>query len=285
MFRMVSIRTASLVFLFGILLLFTGVAQAQYPTTENPTPNLDRIIKSGKIVVGTIPDYVPFQMIHKNGELFGYNIDIMKDMAAELGVELEIKQPAFPVLIPSLDNGEIDMIIMGMAITPKRALAVDFSIPYFHTGYCLLVNKKHEGELKTLDDFNKAGIILGAMMGTPTVDEAQKACPQAKVKEFNNMGTAFMALLAGQVDAIFVDEAIALYLSLMQPDKTFPIYEKLTNNGHGIAIKKGQPDLLLWINTYLRDYMDSPDYKRAYDKYFTDHSWWEELSPSMKGEK
>ena len=59
--------------------------------------------------------------VHKNGELFGYNIDIMKDMAAELGVELEIKQPAFPVLIPSLENGEVDMIIMGMAITPKRA--------------------------------------------------------------------------------------------------------------------------------------------------------------------
>ena len=105
-------------------------------------------------------------------------------------------------------------------------------------------------------------------MGTPTVAEAQKACPEATVKEFNNMGTAFMALLAGQADAIFVDEALALYLSLMQPEKTFPIYEKLTNNGHGIAIKKGQPDLLLWINTYLRDFMDSPEYQRAYDRYF-----------------
>lgn len=274
-----------LLVLFALPLLFCSkTAYATYPTTENPTPNLNRIIKSGVLKVGTIPDYIPFQMVHKDGELFGYNIELMKNIAQELGVKLEIKQPAFNMLIPSLQNGDIDMLIMGMAITPKRAMAVDFTIPYFHTGYCLLANMKHKNELQSIADFNQKDIILGAMMGTPTVEKAQKACPNAIVKEFNHLGTAFMALLAEQIDGVFADEALAMYFSLLQPEKTYPIYEKLTNNGHGIAIKQGQPDLLLWLNTYLRNYMDSPEYKENYDKWFTNHWWWEELSPSLKGQ-
>lgn len=266
----------------AMVLVFSGSALAVYPTTDDPTPNLDRIVESGKLVVGTFDDYVPFQMLDTEGELMGYNVDIMKDMAEQLGVELVVKKPAFSILIPSLQKGDVDMIIAGMAISPKRALAVDFSIPYFYTGYCFLGNKKHEARFKAADDFNREGMVIGTMMGTPMVDLAKKMFPNAEIVEYKNLGVGFMAIVADKADVLLVDEALAFYFTMLRPDKTYLVEGKFTNDGHGIMIAHGQPDLLLWINTYLRDYMDSPQYREAYDKWFTDKSWWEDLTPEMK---
>lgn len=270
--------------LLGIccLTMMSCAAFAEYPTTENPTPNLDRIIKSGKLVVGTFDDYVPFQMLDTKGELMGYNVDLMKDMAEQLGVELVVKKPAFPMLIPSLQNGDIDMIIAGMAITPKRALALSCSIPYFYTGYCLLGNRKHEGKFTKYEDFDREGLVVGAMMGTPTVDHARKALSRAEVKEYKNLGVGFMAVVSDKADAVVVDEALALYFSLLRPDKAYMVEGRFTNDGHGVFMRHGQPDLVQWVNTYLRDFMDSPQYQEAYAKWFESRDWWENLTPEMK---
>lgn len=262
--------------------LMSGAAFAEYPTTENPTPNLDRIIKSGKLVVGTFDDYVPFQMLDTKGELMGYNVDLMKDMAEQLGVELVVKKPAFNMLIPSLQNGDIDMIIAGMAISPKRALAVSCSIPYFYTGYCLMGNKKHEGTLVKYEDFDREGLVVGGMMGTPTVDHAKKAFKKAEVKEYRNLGVGFMAVVSDKADAVVVDEALAFYFTMLRPDKAYIVEGRFTNDGHGIFMRHGQPDLVQWVNTYLQDFMDSPQYREAYAKWFENKDWWENLTPDMK---
>ena len=263
-------------------LMISGAAFGEYPSTENPTPNLERILKSGKLVVGTIDDYVPFQMRNLEGELMGYNVDLMKDMAEQLGVELVIRKPAFNMLIPSLQNGDVDMIIAGMSITPKRALAVACSIPYFYSGYCLLGNKKHECSLGGYEDFDREDLILGGMMGTPTVDYARKFFKKAEVKEYKNLGVAFMAVVSDKADAVVVDESLALYFSMLRPDKAYMVEGRFSRDGHGIFMRHGEPDLVRWVNTYLRNFVDSFQYQEAYTKWFENRDWWEKLSPELR---
>ena len=118
--------------LAGILAIamMSGVAFADTPST------LDTVQKAKKIVIGSAPGYLPFEMMDKQGNFIGYDIDLGRAIAKSLGVEVEFRQFEFSGLIPALQTGDIDMFIAGMTIRGDRALAVSFSNPYYATGRC-----------------------------------------------------------------------------------------------------------------------------------------------------
>src|SRR5690554_4760870 len=125
------------VLVFSLVGCSAGTTASNNANAEMST--IDKIKKNGKIVIGTAPGYMPFEMKDVDGNFVGYDIDMGNAIAASLGVKVEWKQFEFSGLIPALQTGDIDLILAGMTIRGDRAAAVSFSNPYYATGQVLLV--------------------------------------------------------------------------------------------------------------------------------------------------
>ncbi|MGH7126895.1 MAG: transporter substrate-binding domain-containing protein, partial [Stellaceae bacterium] len=107
-------------------------AQAQdAPAAGEST--IQAVVKRARLLVG-MSTFVPWAMRDKNGELIGWEVDVAKQIAKDMGVEIDLVPTAFDGIIPALIAGKFDMIATGLTITPKRALTINFSNPYAHSG-------------------------------------------------------------------------------------------------------------------------------------------------------
>ncbi|MDP3487415.1 MAG: transporter substrate-binding domain-containing protein, partial [Bacillota bacterium] len=136
--KIVSLVVVTLL-LFSVLV---GCSQQASNTGVKEQSTVERVLSKKKLVVGTAPGYLPFEMKDKQGNFIGYDIDLGKAIGAALKVDVEFKQYSFSALIPALQTGEIDMLIAGMTIRGDRALAVSFSNPYYATGQVLMLPAK-----------------------------------------------------------------------------------------------------------------------------------------------
>ncbi|MDU1177814.1 MAG: transporter substrate-binding domain-containing protein, partial [Peptoniphilus harei] len=130
-----------LVLIFGLVIFFTK-------SKDISNSRLDEIKKSGKIVMGCNANYPPFEF-HKNidgkDEILGLDVFIGKEIAKDLGVELEISDMEFSSVLASLDTGVIDLAISGVSKTPEREKSMAFSEVYYEPKNYLLVNKENLG--------------------------------------------------------------------------------------------------------------------------------------------
>ena len=101
-------------------------------TSENTTKNT--------FTIGLEPTFPPFEF-SDNDTFKGFDVDLSQAIADKLGEKLEVKSMGFDALIPALKSGQIDMIASGMDATPERSKQVDFTKPYFHDGYVVVVRK------------------------------------------------------------------------------------------------------------------------------------------------
>lgn len=281
MFRKIALSALLFCLILGSS-LFSGTSWAIMPTTDDPTPNLDRIIEAGKIIVGTSSGYMPFQMINVQDEYIGYNVDLWNMIGEELGVEVEVKNMNFNSLIPSLKSGKVDIVLAGMGITGKRALAVSFTQPYFETGQCLLVNKELEGKIESWRDLDKENFVVATSLGTTGDRLAQKLFTDAKVKSYPNIGQAFVSVLSNQADAFLFDQPIVVVLSLLQSEKVYPLLDILSKEKLAIAIRHGEPDLLQWLNSFIDAFRGTWEYDHMYKYWFEDRPWWDEIPQTTK---
>ena len=127
---------------------------------------LNQVIKHNKLIVGMEVKFFPFEYADTDGRPIGFDIDLAKIAAQELGVRIEIKDMEFSGLIPALQGGKIDMIISGMTRTPARAKTVSFTQPYFEAGLCALISNKRAPEVSEIGQLNAEGRILAVKLGT-----------------------------------------------------------------------------------------------------------------------
>jgi ABC-type amino acid transport substrate-binding protein len=168
-----------------------GRSPAQSPTQQNaeqqqPTPparlspedsvaprtsvdTLAEIKKNGKLRVG-ISMIIPWAMHDKDGNLIGFEIDVAKKMARDLGVDVKFYPDEFHYLIPDLLDGRFDVIISGFSLSTNRAMQVNFSAPYNFTDLSLAANRKLAGGFKTLAEFDKATVTIGVLDTSTAVD-------------------------------------------------------------------------------------------------------------------
>ena len=106
----------------------------QGTSSKSASPVLDRIQNRGELIVGTMGNMPPLNMTSKEGEIFGLEPDLAKMMAGAMGVKVKFVTKPFSELLPALHAGEVDMVLSGMTITPKRNLKVAFVGPYFISG-------------------------------------------------------------------------------------------------------------------------------------------------------
>ncbi len=158
--------------------------------------------------VGIDPTYAPFQMkAGPRGELQGFDIDLIRAIGKTTGHAVDFVSLPFDGLIPALQGGSLDMVISAMTITPERALAVDFSRPYFLAGLGILV-KEGNTDIQGLEDLE--GRTIAVQIGT-TGAKAMAEVPGARLTTFDTAPLALQELINGNVEAYVNDLPATLH--------------------------------------------------------------------------
>lgn len=223
---------------------------------------------SEKIVFGVKFDTKLFGLKNTtSGDVEGFDIDIAKLLAKEvLGDEtkIELVEVTSKTRIPLLNKGDIDAIIATMTITEERKNEVDFTDVYFEAGQSLLVKKG--SAIKSIKDLTKDTKVL-AVKGSTSTDNIREAAPAAQVLEFENYAEAFTALKAGQGDTLTTDNSILL--GMVSEDNSFELVGgTFTDEPYGIAVKKGNTELLDKLNKALETIHSNGEFDKVFDKWF-----------------
>ncbi len=262
--------------LAGILLLFIVAITLSTQTAMAGT--LDEIIKRGKLRVGLDPGYMPFELTNKKGEIIGFDVDIAKRMAKAMGVELEIVSTAWDGIIPALLTEKFDIIMSAMTLTQERNLRINFAEPYILIGQSILLNKKHEGTVKSYKDLNDAKYTVCSKLGTTGEQATKRMISKAKYISYETEQEAVMEVVNGKIDAFIYDMPFnSIAFSQKGNGKIVHLDTPFTKEPLAWAIRKGDPDFLNWLNNFLRQQKYDGIYDRIYKKWFQDDAWLKQI--------
>ncbi len=238
----------------GLLLvcLVVGVTGCGNAKVEESVSKIEQIKKAGKIVLGTSADYAPYEFhkeINGKDEIVGFDVAIAKEIAKDLGVELEIKDMKFDGLLAALNSGNIDFIVAGMTPTEERKKSVDFTNIYYTAVQTLMVKAEDKDSIKSLEDLK--GKKIGAQKGS-IQEEIANDIEGAQVKSLGKVSDLMLELKNDKVDGLVVELPVAsAYVSKNKDLALADVQFEDEVGGSAIAIKKGNNDLVEAINTTL----------------------------------
>ena len=212
--------------------------------------NLSDIKSKGKLVVGTSADYPPYEfhtMADGKDEIVGFDIDIAKEVAKELGVELEVKDMDFDGLLVALQAGKVDMVFAGMTPTEERKQNADFSDIYYTATHRFILRSGEEGSVKSFDDLK--GKKIGVQKGSIQEGIAKDNFDEANIKSLAKVTDLVLDLKNNKVDAILIEEGVAKINCDKNKDiamSDFVVTDE--NGGAAIALKKGSTELQTEVN-------------------------------------
>ena len=222
---------------------------------------------SQKITVAVINDYPPMEF-KKDGKLTGFDIDLVEAIAKQTGLEVEWKEMKFDGIIPGLQAKQVDAAVSAITIRPDRQEVVDFTDPYMTSGLSLIVKK--DGPVKKLEDLKGKTIV--AKQGTTGLEKAKELAQQygAKVKVLQDDTALYLDVETGNSDATINDFSSAAYKVKVDGDKSklTILGDRLTGEDYGIAIVKGNKELLDKFNNGLKAVKDSGEYDKIMERYF-----------------
>ena len=212
---------------------------------------IEEIKKRGTLMVG-LATFVPWAMRSKSGELIGYEVDVSKKLAEDMGVKVELVPTAWDGIIPALLAGKFDFIIGGMTITPARNLTVNFTSPYSATGVDVAANKKLAAGFSKIEDFNKTDVTLVARRGSSAAAAAQRFFPKATLRQFDDDAQSILEVVNGRATALIATVPRPLNATLDNPDTLFqPFPAPIVKQADAMAVRKGDPDALNFLNNWI----------------------------------
>lgn len=212
---------------------------------------IEQILKRGSLRVG-MDTFQPWAMKNKNGEFIGFEIDVARRLAEDMGVKVEFVPTAWSGIIPALLTGKFDVIIGGMGILPKRALKVNFTRPYDFSGMSLVAHKEKAMGFDSLEDFNKPEVQVAVKLGTTAAIAAKKHLPNATLRMFENETQTYQELRNGNVHAVVGSAPRPAFEAWDYQDTLFlPLKENFTKEPIGFALRKGDPDALAFFNSWI----------------------------------
>lgn len=188
------------------------------------------------LVMGTNATFKPFEY-KEGGQVVGFDIDLAREIAKDLGAELKIEDMSFDGLLPALEGGRIDIAVAGMSVTEERAKNALFSEPYYQATQRIIIPEDSKV-------FNKSGLIgkkIGVQLGT-TGDILASEIKGAKVIQFPAAPNVLQELASGRVDAVILDDAPATqYITAFSGLKI--LSSPIGNESYAIAMKKSNHTL------------------------------------------
>ena len=279
---------------FGLLLALSIAASAWAADVELAADStLEGILSRGKLRVGFEAGYMPFEMIDKRGGLrernlragderkggqqasfIGFDIDIAREMAKELGVKFVPVNTMWPSIIPALNVGRFDIIMSGMSVTPERQRKVDFADPYLTVGQTVLLAGKHRDAVTSYKGLDNPKFVVTSKPGTTGEQAVKELLPKATYKPFNTEAAAAMAVMNGEADAFVYDLPYnAVFVAIHADADLVFLDEPFTREPIAWAIRRDDPDFLNWLNKFLAEIKADGRFDKIYAKWFGSTDW------------
>ena len=239
---------------------------------------LDEILKRGTIRVG-VAEFVPWTLKNKAGDLVGFEVDVARKIASDMGVKLELKVYVWENIIPGLQKGEIDIIAGGMAITPARALQVNFSRPLATSGVGLATNTVMTRDIESLRQLDVPESIITTVKDTFAASVADKLFTNAHLEVITTREEAETEILEGRAHAYLASLPETQFLALKHADVIdLPISEPLVGNSEALAVKKGEQQLLNFLNAWVTARKSDKWLSSTRDYWFATLDWTKDVA-------
>lgn len=228
-----------------------------------------KLVTDGKLTVGTSAEYEPFEYM-EDGEYKGFDLELIADIAEELGLEVEYKNVDFDSLVAGVSSGtKYDCSIAAMTVTPERKKEVDFSDSYYMDDQAIVTttdNTAITGD-NYADELNKEGVKIAVQSGSTAEAFAEENFPNAELVSFKNAVDCFSALQASKADALVTNRSVAAQLTASSFDNCQVIKMISTGEEYAIAISKDNPALTEQINEALEKLTDDGTVDELMEKY------------------
>jgi ABC-type amino acid transport substrate-binding protein len=233
---------------------------------------LEKIARTGTLVIGTRTGSPPFGFIDKQNQWGGFSVDLAKLIHANVEkkvgkpVKFELKESTPATRIPLLSSGAVDLIAGTMTITRARRDSLDFSVVFFVTGAQFLVKKG--SPIRGVQSI--AGKRIGAQQGSTNEKILREKHPQAQLVVFPDQPAAFTALAQGKIDAYTNDgvQLAGLKAKAPSPAEWDVVGEFFTYEPYGMAMRKNESDFRNLVDFTLMEAIESGEYQKLYDKWF-----------------
>ena len=224
------------------------------------------LVEKDKLTVAASLDFPPFENF-ENNEAVGFEVDVMKAIAQDLGLELNyLPSMKFDTIIPAIAaGGSADVGVSGFTITPKRLKTIDFSDPICDTNQSIVTLSG--SPIKTIEDLK--GLRIGGETGTTGLDLSRELINDAEeIIAFDEYPAVFAALQSGQMKAAVLDKPVSeYYIKTAYPDCEV-VQEIPTGEQYGIAISKDNPGLTEAINNSIKRLEESGKLDELKSKWF-----------------
>ncbi|OAA31704.1 ABC transporter substrate-binding protein [Kosmotoga arenicorallina S304] len=217
-------------------------------------------------MVGTSADFPPFEYV-EDGKYVGFDMDLIRAIADEMGFKVVIVDMAFDSLIAALASGNLDIVIAGMTITEEREQVVDFSTPYWVADQSVVVSEGSGLSITVLFGDHDIGVQTGTT-GDLWVEEnlVNTKILTGQFKRYETFVLAMTDLVNGNVDAIVLDSPVAEMYAKSRPVEIVGIIK--TGEEYGIAVQEGNKELLNLINEGIKRLQESGKIEEIISKYF-----------------
>jgi polar amino acid transport system substrate-binding protein len=241
-----------------------GLLAIMFSASSAPAQTLDRILKDKKIRITAEVSSPPFGFIDQSNQPDGLEIAAARQLAKDLGVELELVQVTGPNRIPALLSGRADVAISSLSITLDRAKTVAFANP--HGALSVVIAAPAATAITSAADL--AGKRIGLTRATLEEATVPKQAPKgAELVYFDDIAATIQALLSGQVDAVGMSGFATKSVSDQNPDKHIEPKFTVATAYYAAAVKPGDWDLLHWINAWVFLHKQDGFLNQIYLKY------------------
>lgn len=237
---------------------------------------IQKIVEQGTLLVGTTGDYRPLSFREPDGTYWGFGIEVAQEIARRLGVRVQFVQTSWPTLSADVQKEPqtFHLALGGITITEARQETMLMSEGYLRNGKTILCRRGEEGRFQTLADLDKPEVRVMVNPGGLNEKFARENLPHATLVVHPQNEEIPLLIAQGEADVMITEITEAPYY--VQTDKRLsaPLLDKPFTHGEiGVLMKKGQEDLLQFINTVLRQMKEDGTLQRLHEKYGFTSPW------------
>lgn len=228
---------------------------------------IEAIKAKGKLVLGTEAQYAPFEFLDADANFAGCDIWLAQQIAAALGVELEVMDMAFDGIIPAVKSSQVDLGIAAFTVDEERAKEIDFSEVYQQDQQLLIVQKGNEDVYTSKEAL--AGKTLGSQRGTVQSKLIESALPDCTLFELDKWPALALEVASGKIDGLVVDGAVGEGLVANNEGivvANFEFSKEEANFGKAAVLKQGTDDLKELVNAVITQVVEDGSFQAAYEE-------------------
>ena len=240
-----------------------GGKPAEDQAAQGEQPAVEKTYK-----VGVNAAFAPFESVDPSGKMQGFDIELTQAVADAAGIKVEMVNTPWEGIFAGLDNGDQDLLVSAITITGERKASMDFTEPYFEATQLVVLPKG-----KTLDSADalknmKVSVLTGST--GDTVAQKLMGATSTNIKRFETLPLALKELESGGVQACIGDNGVVANYVANNSGTEFTVIDNLEfdKEYYGMAVRKGNAELLEKLNGGIRQIRDNGTYDQIYQKYF-----------------